>query len=78
MSAFDRLSMCTAGHPCRYMGGYRITDREAMRVVIEAAGEARTKCEQSLSKVNSNWWPFSFPDLADVSFNPTYRDLSFL
>ena len=35
----------------RYMDGYRLTDRDAMKVVIEAAGEARTQCEQSLSKV---------------------------
>ena len=35
----------------RYMGGYRLTDRDAMKVVIEAAGEARTQCEQYLSKV---------------------------
>ncbi|GAX75946.1 hypothetical protein CEUSTIGMA_g3389.t1 [Chlamydomonas eustigma] len=34
----------------RYMAGYRITDRETMKVIIEAAGEVRTQCEQSLSK----------------------------
>jgi amino-acid N-acetyltransferase len=36
----------------RYMNGYRLTDRETMKVVIEAAGQARTHCEQSLSKVS--------------------------
>jgi hypothetical protein len=36
----------------RYMNGYRLTDRETMKVVVEAAGEARTQCEQSLSKVS--------------------------
>ncbi len=35
----------------RYLGGYRLTDRETMKVVIEAVGVARTQCEQSLSKV---------------------------
>lgn len=35
----------------RYMGGYRITDPETMKVTIEAAGEVRTQCEQALSKV---------------------------
>ena len=36
----------------RYMNGYRLTDRDTMKVVVEAAGEARTQCEQSLSKVS--------------------------
>ena len=36
----------------RYMNGYRITDRDTMKVVVEAVGEARTQCEQSLSKVS--------------------------
>lgn len=35
----------------KYVGGYRITDREAMRIAIEAAGQIRTTCEQFLSKV---------------------------
>ncbi|GIL81500.1 hypothetical protein Vretimale_1003 [Volvox reticuliferus] len=34
----------------KYVGGYRLTDREAMRIAIEAAGQARTTCEQFLSK----------------------------
>ncbi|KAG2437190.1 hypothetical protein HXX76_005854 [Chlamydomonas incerta] len=34
----------------KYVGGYRITDREAMRIAIEAAGQIRTTCEQFLSK----------------------------
>lgn len=35
----------------RYVGGYRITDREAMKIAIECAGEIRIECEQNLSKV---------------------------
>ncbi|GLC55697.1 hypothetical protein PLESTB_001015800 [Pleodorina starrii] len=34
----------------KYVGGYRLTDREAMRIAIEAAGQIRTTCEQFLSK----------------------------
>jgi len=34
----------------RYIGEYRITDRETMTVTIEAAGRARTECEQYLSR----------------------------
>ncbi|KXZ50954.1 hypothetical protein GPECTOR_14g2 [Gonium pectorale] len=34
----------------QYVGGYRITSREAMRIAIEAAGQIRTTCEQFLSK----------------------------
>eukprot|EP00798_Chlamydomonas_sp_ICE-L_P013637 gene13637-19519_t len=33
-----------------YIHGYRITSRETMKVVIEAAGNVRTACEQYLSK----------------------------
>lgn len=35
----------------RYMNGYRITNKEAMKVVVEAVGEVRTQIEQTLSKV---------------------------
>ncbi|KAG2485158.1 hypothetical protein HYH03_016048 [Edaphochlamys debaryana] len=38
------------GQTPKYVGGYRITDREAMRIAIEAAGQIRTTCEQFLSK----------------------------
>ncbi|KAJ9518434.1 hypothetical protein QJQ45_018455 [Haematococcus lacustris] len=33
-----------------YVGGYRVTDRDALRVAVEAAGQVRTMCEQILSK----------------------------
>lgn len=35
----------------KYVGGYRITDRETLRMSIEAAGQVRTQCEQFLSRV---------------------------
>ena len=35
----------------RYVGGYRITDQDAMRVTIEVAGQLRTQVEQAMSKV---------------------------
>ena len=37
----------------RYVGGYRITDRETLKIVTEAVGDVRTQCEQVLSKVNA-------------------------
>ncbi len=37
----------------KYVGGYRITDREALKIAIEAAGQIRTTCEQFLSKVRA-------------------------
>ncbi len=44
----------------KYMGGYRITDRDTMKVTVEAGGEVRTHCEQSLSKVRPDQasWPW--------------------
>ena len=48
--------------PLRYISGYRITDRDTLKVAIEAAGNVRTTCEQFLSKVGprdsgSRWEP---------------------
>lgn len=34
-----------------FVGGYRVTDRDALKIAIEAAGQVRTSCEQFLSKV---------------------------
>lgn len=34
-----------------YAGGYRVTDKDALKVAMEAAGQVRTTCEQILSKV---------------------------
>lgn len=36
-----------------YVGGYRVTDKEALKISIEAAGAVRTSSEQMLSKVCS-------------------------
>lgn len=35
----------------RYVGGYRVTDRDTLKVAIEAAGHTRTASEMYLSKV---------------------------
>jgi len=34
-----------------YVGGYRVTSKEALRAAVEAAGQVRIQCEQFLSKV---------------------------
>ena len=39
------------GSQPKYISGYRITDRETLKIAIEAAGQVRTTCEQFLSKV---------------------------
>lgn len=44
-------------HPCvthmlaSQVGGYRVTDKDALKISVEAAGQVRTMCEQYLSKV---------------------------
>ncbi len=34
-----------------FVGGYRITDKDTLKIAVEAAGQVRTMCEQFLSKV---------------------------
>lgn len=35
-----------------FVGGYRVTDKETLKITIEAAGQVRTTCEQFLSRVS--------------------------
>ena len=44
------------------VGGYRVTDEDAMLAAMEAAGTARMLVEAQLSKVISLWLRFSFDD----------------
>lgn len=46
----DTMIRERGGEP-HYETGYRVTDRDTLRIAIEAAGQVRTACEQFLSKV---------------------------